>query len=108
MAPPQVVQVNLFKYALDAFKQKGIPVDRFLKKSPLGRYDLDQEDSYVPLNVLSKFLDELTYKEGIHDFIEVLDEEMQTYSLGSYGAFFGSAPDVLSLMKPPSQGWTRP
>ena len=98
MKNTNLIQIDLFQFALADFERRGINLKPLKIKSGLNHFDLNMGGNYVPVNTLYNFFSNFKRKEGTDDYLKLLDEAIFCYNLGNYGQFWQQAPDVLSCM----------
>ncbi len=90
-----IMQVSFLPELITLAKEKGICIDKIVKKSSISKFDLSHQDKYVPVNSMYEFLISLEHKlDGLflsNEFRPVFN----VVNLGSYGSNFMKQPDLL-------------
>ena len=91
-----LVQVGYFKPVLDTLHGTGSNIVPLLRKSSLNRFDLDNNENYVPVRCMYSLFSEIRKSEGIDDFFDVFEQQLELQNLCDWGESIAFTPDVLS------------
>ncbi len=94
-----LVQVGFIKPILESLHQAGVSVDPLICKTGLEKFNLHQEDGYVPASCVYKLFDLLRLEQGIDDCFNQFYEVCHLVSLSHWGQMISLAPDVWSACK---------
>ena len=92
-----LVQLNYFQFLLQDIDQKGVHMDKILRKSGLNQFNLTNSDNFVPESCYRKLLIGLN-DEGVDSFVDHFRQALSVQNLQNVGELLLSAPDVLSAI----------
>lgn len=89
-----ITQVSFFKPILDGLTESGVDIRPFLKSSGLNKFNLDNIDNYVPVDLMYAFFDDVFNQQGRFDLLEQFSTDIELLSLSQAWAMVVYTPDV--------------
>ncbi len=83
---------------LNDLESKGVNVARLINKSGLRRFDMENPETYIPLSLYYRLLEEIR-NLGIDNFISEFHAVLKVKILGTYGELFHLIPNLLEAGK---------
>jgi AraC-like DNA-binding protein len=94
-----LIQNCFSKPVVESMLKAGVNTGELLQISGLSRFNLDQGENYVPVNLLYKFLFELHKSQGIDEFYGCFANQIEFQNLSDFGEITVFAPDLLSAIQ---------
>jgi len=92
-------QFGYIKPVIDELIDQGINPASLLKRSGLDRFQLDDNDLYVPVSSIYRFFNALDEQEGQVDILENFYHRIQVESISEVGETVATSADVLTACR---------
>lgn len=94
-----VGQIGYIKPVIDELIDLGVNPENLLKHSYLNRFQLEDNNLYVPVNTMYRFFDLLNKQEGYVDILENFYDRIQLANFSEAGEAVANCADVLSACR---------
>lgn len=91
-----LVQAGFFRPIIDTLDFAGVDTGSLLRCIKLHRFDLSDNENYVPVELMYRLFEELERREGIDDFFDVFAEGISLQSMSDWGDVVIYSPDLLT------------
>lgn len=99
MSAIHLAQVGFFKPVLEALLASGANVDQLLRRSGLHRFNLDNENAYVPQQAMQSLFELIKAREGIDAFLPAFANSLHVAQLANWGNTLSNKSNLLSAVK---------
>jgi len=83
---------------LNGFKQSGASLDKLTSKCIIKKFDFEDPEAYLPMNVLYDFFKNAKADQGINNLATTFYSRFEISELGEYGEFLTECPDLLTVL----------
>jgi AraC-like DNA-binding protein len=98
MAEVHVVHVAFLRILIDSLVEAGINVQRYLWRSDLKNFNLDDPNSFVPIAATSEFYELIAQHETGSSLPPEIYDRYTIESMGGWSNYVHSAPDLLTAI----------
>ena len=99
MGSTHLAQVGFFQPVLKGLRAAGANIERPLREAGLHRFNLDDEDNYVPQCAVLSLFDVVKSREGVDDFISRFNNRVQIAQLANWGNTLSHRSNLLSACR---------
>lgn len=82
----------------EKLNQSGLPDKYLYSKNQIKYFDIDNVNTYIPLQVLYQYLQGLTQNLGVQSLAGRFLNHFELDELGEYGQFLSNCPDLLTVI----------
>jgi AraC-like DNA-binding protein len=93
-----LVQAGFFRPILETLDSTGVSTATLLRNTSLHRFDLSNNENYVPVELMYRLFDEIKRREGIDDFLEVFANQIRAQGMCDWLDVVAYSPDLLSAL----------
>ena len=90
--------ISFLDSLLKGLQEGGSPINHVVSNCQIKRFDLDNPDTYLPIEVCYEFMLKAKYHHGI-DHVSSFYKRFQVGDLSDYGEFLTHCPDLLSILQ---------
>jgi AraC-like DNA-binding protein len=83
---------------INGLKSNGVAFDNITQKGNLKRFDLNNPDTYLPLEVTYELFNKVKHSQGVDCISSEFYSGFQLEELSDYGQFVSSLPDLKSIL----------
>ena len=91
--------ISFFDSLLEGLGKNWVPLDKLTQHSYIKRFDLDNPDTYLPLEVGYEFLNKVKYSQGIDCISGEFYGGFEIEDLSDYGEYLSGCPDLYSILE---------
>ena len=91
-----LVQTGFFRPIIDTLDAAGAPTASLLRNASLHRFDLSDNENYVPVELMYLMFEEIDRREGIDDFFEIFGNRIHAQGMCDWLDTVAYSPDLFS------------
>ena len=96
MSAAELVQIAFFRPVIERLAEAGVPVAEHLRNCRLDRFDIDDSESVIPVNLQYRFFERIADREGLPNLAVEMGEAFRLARIGKWGQAVAACPDLLT------------
>ena len=98
MSKFHLYHISFFDSLLDGLKSSGVSLEKLTHRSFIRRFDLNNPDTYLPIEVAYGLLEKVKHTQAIDSISGEFYSRFQVDDLSNYGQHLSSCPDLYSML----------